>query len=229
MPESSAIILCYHKVGPEREEGRFLNIEPDRLASHIRFFQRRGYPFLLGGEYAKKWPGRSVCLTFDDAYLSAMTYGRETMLRLGVRGTFYVVSSLVGIASNWDGEIARPLAPESLLVEALSQGFELGNHTHTHPHLNELEDRGRAELAACRAYLRGLGVSQESFCYPYGALDQDVAHAVGESGYSVGMALGKRPARESDGRLQLPRTVIAFSHSLPMLVYKLFVRPKLPA
>ena len=227
MPSPSSLILCYHKVGPEAEEGRSLNIEPDRLESHIRFFQRRRFPFLLGRDLVNPWPTQSVCLTFDDAYISAMTYGREVMLRTGVRATYYVVSGCVGDASRWDGEKARPLADESLLRKALSEGFELGNHTASHVHLGEMVEGVDRELSECQAWLSGLGVKGESFCYPYGSLNPAAVQAVGTAGYRVGMALGKRAALPKDDLLQLPRIVVAYSHSLPMLLYKIHVRPRL--
>lgn len=223
---SAAVILCYHKVGPESEEGRSLNIEPARLDSHIRFFKRRGLPFVLGRQFAPRWPGQSVCLTFDDAYVSALTHGREVMLRNEVRGVFYVVSTLVGDASRWDGDKARPLAGQDLLKTALDEGFELGNHTARHARLANIDSGVRRELEECRDWLERFGAGEGSFCYPYGSLDDAAVEEVSRAGYGVGMALGKRVALPTDNRLRLPRIVVAFSHSLPMLVYKVYVRSR---
>jgi peptidoglycan/xylan/chitin deacetylase (PgdA/CDA1 family) len=221
-------ILCYHKVGSEAEEGRSLNIEPERLEQHIAFLKRRGLKFILAQNLAKGWSTKSVCLTFDDAYLSALTYGKEAMLRQEVRGVYYVVSSLVGETSAWDGDLARPLAGWDLLNQAAAEGFELGNHTSHHPRLAELSlDKQRQTIRECQSFLAAQGVSGSSFCYPYGSLNEDSLRALSETGYSVGMALGKRFARESDSLLKLPRIVMAFSDSLPMLYYKLYVKPAL--
>lgn len=227
MSGSSAIILCYHKVGPESEEGRSLNIEPSRLESHIRHFQRRGYRFVLGSNFSGEWPSKSICLTFDDAYVSALSYGRDVMLRLGVRGTYYVVSGCIGGTSSWDGEKSRPLADESTLLEAQSQGFELGNHTANHPHLAEMTSGVTQEIDACKRWLASRGIKGESFCYPYGSVNDAVVSDVRSSEYTVGMALGKRAAEPGDDLLRLPRIVVAFSNSLPMLLYKVHLRKHL--
>src|SRR4051812_17322791 len=113
-----AIILCYHKVGPVATEGRRLNIEPARLRSHIRFFARRGFAFLLGRELAQSWPERSVCFTFDDAYTSTIRNAPELLEESGARGSFYAVSDKVGGSSGWDGSLARPLASWDELLDA---------------------------------------------------------------------------------------------------------------
>lgn len=222
-----ATILCYHKVGPASEEGRRLNVEPARLASHVRFFSRRG-SFMLARDLAKPWPARPVCFTFDDAYASTMANAPEILERHGARGTFYAVSSLVGLSSSWDGDQARPLAPWEILSEVAARGHEIGNHTHTHPHLERLQsDEQATEVRQADAILRERGLSPASFCYPYGGLNDAAVAAVRDAGYGVGLALGKRLADSSEDPLRLSRVVVAYSDALPMLLYRLHVRPRL--
>ncbi len=223
-------ILCYHKVGPLSEEGRWLNIEPELLRQHIRFFKRRRFAFLQACELDAPWPRRAICLTFDDAYRSTMTYGIEIMRSEGVSGSIYVVSERIGETSVWDGERASPLADQELIVQASTLGFEIGNHTATHPRLSQLEPKSqREELLQCHKTLTDLNIEPVSIAFPYGAHNAETLRLMNELNYKVGLALSRRPAHATDSRQALPRIVLSYGDRLPMLIYKLSLRPRLPS
>ncbi len=222
-------ILCYHKVGPESEEGRRLNVSPERLRDHVRYFKRRGRAFVTAGSLASSWPSRGVCLTFDDAYLSAVVHGLPVLREEGVVATLYAVTAHVGGASGWDGEAARPLADWPALVEAAQAGFEIGNHTAHHLRMSEASGEVCAqELQEASEALAAHGLQVRSFCYPYGAWTATARNAVAATGCPVALSLGKRVATRSDDRLALPRLVVSYSDALPKLLYKLWLRPLLP-
>lgn len=223
-------ILCYHKVGPLAEEGRWLNVEPATLRSHIRFFKRRSFRFLQAADLHGDWPAKAVCLTFDDAYRSTMTHGIETMRQEAVTASIFAVSSQFGGNSLWDGDRAGKLAEDSLLVEAALLGFEIGNHTASHPRLSQLSpERQMEEIQSCHQALLDLNIHATAVAYPYGSFDANTLEAVRKLGYSVGLGLSRRPARPSDRRLALPRIVLSYGDRLPMLLYKLHLRPRLPS
>jgi len=210
------------------EEGRRLNIEPRRLESHVRYFARRSSRFLLARDLVGPWPEKSVCFTFDDAYASTMANAPQVLERHRARGSFYAVPSKVGLSSDWDGEQARPLADWPLLREAQARGHEIGNHTFSHVHLPQLSpDEQSREIALAHQRLRDEGLEPGSFCFPYGSLDASAIEAVQGAGYGVGLALRKRIATEEEDRLSLSRVVVAFSDSVPALLYRLHVRPLL--
>jgi len=222
------VTLCYHKVGSEAAEGRRLNIHPTRLDSHVRFFKRRGYRFVKGGDL-NRWPlEKTVCFTFDDGFISTIENGQPVFDRHEVPMSIYVVSSLVGKTSEWEGELARPLADWERLRAVQTAGHEVGNHTARHPFLDVLSlEEQREEILSCHAALNENGLRPNSFCFPYGRLNRESALALGSCGYRVGLALGKRLPKEGDSYLELPRIVVAYGHALPMLLYKLYVRPLL--
>lgn len=222
------VALCYHKVGTEAEEGRRLNIHPQRLDSHIRFFLRRNFAFAKAGDLAA-WPDRStVCFTFDDGYVSTIQNGEPVFNRHGVPMTIYVISDRVHESSSWDGELASPLADWETLRAVQSRGHEIGNHTATHPDLPKLPAEDQyLEISRCDLALKANGIEPQSFCYPYGHLDDTSVAVLRKLEYRVGMAIGKRPAVESDDRLRFPRIVMAYGDALPLLLYKLHLRPRL--
>lgn len=222
-------ILCYHKVGPVGSIGRFLNVEPATLASHIGFLRRRGYTFVLARDLAPaNWPMRVACLTFDDCYLSAVSFGLPVLEQLGVKASWYAVSGLVGQSSTWDGAVAAPLAGWDSLRTLQKMGHEVGNHTAHHPHLGDIPaELQMEEIGACARDLAAHGIAQGSVCYPYGSFNHVTASILDRGGYGVGLALGKRLATEADDRRFLPRVIVACSDAVPLLAYKLFVRARL--
>jgi peptidoglycan/xylan/chitin deacetylase (PgdA/CDA1 family) len=219
-------ILGYHKVGAEAEIGRRLNIDPARLDSHVRFFKRRGYGFVTGNELAGAWTPRSVAFTFDDGFAGAVDDGLGTLSRHGGRGTVYVVTDQVGGVSSWQGERPFPLAGWDELRAAAAKGHEVGNHTRTHARLSELDNDAQiAEIEGAAQALAREKLQGGSFCLPYGSYGPETRALVAQAGYSVGMSVRKAVATEADDRLLLPRIFIAFGAALPLLVYRIWVRP----
>ena len=180
-------------------------------------------------ELSRSWPKRAVGFTFDDAYLSTMTYGVEVMNESAAPGSFYAVAGMVGKASSWDAERGRPLADWDHLRSAASQGHEIGNHTFTHPQLARLDGEAqRVEIQCAHHLLREDGLECKSVCYPYGSLSAQTLAIAAELGYEIGLTLRRGIASDHDDHLSLPRVTIAYGDAIPLLLYKIFVRPKLP-
>lgn len=221
------VILCYHKIGTETEEGRWLNCAPSTLESHARFFRRMRWPGFLPKEFAVERP-QGICFTFDDAYVSAVSNAPTILEENDFRGAFYAVPSLVGETSSWDSEKARPLATWGELLGIAGRGHEVGNHTLTHARLADLTlDQQMIELREAQALLRERGIPPSSVCYPYGSFNADTLRAMKSVGLSVGLKLAKTPVY-GESTLELNRIVVAFSDALPKLLYKIYIRPKLP-
>lgn len=219
------VILCYHKVGPEAEEGRFLNVPPERLAAQIGFLQRRGF---LIGDVPSVLSARvpAVALTFDDAYESAATHGAEVMNRARVTGTFFVVSHQT--TSAWDGERARTLASREQLLALVASGHHLENHTAHHRSLADPEVSPREEIAPVEDFLAGLDPSRRrrprGLCSPYGHYDARTLAAYRALDLAWHVTLLKGPLRADSPPDQLPRIVIGCGDGVPGLLYKLWLR-----
>lgn len=73
-----------------------------------------------------------------------------------------------------------------LVRQIAAAGYEIGNHTYSHPDLTKLEDADiRDQLAKMESLLqRTAGItSKPLFRAPYGAIDARVLRVVGEDGY----------------------------------------------
>jgi peptidoglycan/xylan/chitin deacetylase (PgdA/CDA1 family) len=114
------------------------------------------------------------------------------------------------------------------LREVQSRGHEIGNHSQNHRRLTDLTPSEQFdEISAAHERMIGEGIRPRSFCFPYGSHNTATQGALRQAGYQVALALGKRTAEKTDDLLSLPRVVVAYSDSLPMLLYKLTLKPKL--
>lgn len=173
------------------------------------------------------WPNSGICFTFDDAYRSTMANAPEIFERFGVRATFYAVTDLVGLTSKWDGPKAQPLADWDALRDAQKRGHEIGNHSVSHPHFKKLSAQAQIlEISSAHARLLKEGITCESFCLPYGSFNDDSSVAIQKSGYHIGLSLRKGRAQLFHDRSLLPRIAVAYSDALPLLLYKLYLRPR---
>jgi peptidoglycan/xylan/chitin deacetylase (PgdA/CDA1 family) len=205
------VVLAYHGVGEARpaDDPKRLVVSTERLVSHVRLLQRRGYGFFTAEELLDAGGPRAgtAVLTFDDGFADWLTDALPVLEQLNVRATFYVCPGLFGEHAPWVfGEHGRLLDEDG--VRALHEaGMELGAHSLTHPDLRTLDDAALArELRESKvAVERITGVACRTFAYPYGLYDQRVAVAVRDAGYELAFAWAPGPWRRfAAARLPAP-------------------------
>ena len=201
---SDTIVLCYHAVS-ERWPAD-LSITPRALEEQLELLVRRGYRGVTFTEAVTGPPdGKVLAVTFDDAYRSVLELGLPILERLGLPGSVFVPTDYAGTErpmswpgiEQWrEGEFERELVPMSWeeLRRLAGEGWEIGSHTRSHPHLTQLADDAlAAELrdsrAACEQHLER---ACESLAYPYGDHDDRVVAAAGGAGYRVAGTLPSR-------------------------------------
>ena len=127
-------------------------------------------------------PGQTVVsLTFDDGRDSQAIAAR-IMASHGLRGTFYVNSGIIGMPGH--------LSLTDLDSLAVS-GQEIGGHTMTHPHLEDLtRDEVVRQICDDRDTLLDWGFQVRSFAFPFGAASDDDVNAARLCGYNSARGLG---------------------------------------
>lgn len=221
-------VLCYHKVGLESAEGRWINVAPATLAKHIEFFLRRGYGVLPAARIFDEGVDRAISLTFDDAFSSMLENGMPVLEALQVPATIYAVSDRVGLTADWKGCSGEHLANWDELREAQKRGMEIGNHSATHASFGKLDFEGQvAEIRRCHERLVEEGLNPATFCLPYGHYSKETSAAIKEAGYRVGFTVEKRQVSLADDGCLLPRFAMSYGDSVVGLMYKVFVRPKI--
>jgi peptidoglycan/xylan/chitin deacetylase (PgdA/CDA1 family) len=114
-----------------------------------------------------------VMISFDDDYVSSYSSGYTYMKKYGFVGSEYVISSTV----NASGRTSA-----AQLQEMYSYGWDMCNHTTTHPDLRTLtQAQVQAEFQTCQQYLIGQGWTRNSgylhLAYPQGHFNQTVLNA----------------------------------------------------
>lgn len=167
-----------------------------------------------------------MCFTFDDAYTSTLTHGLEVLQRYQVRATLYPVPSCVGGESSWDVGTEKPLADWDQLLAAEKAGFEIGNHTMRHVHLDQHPESEEKEWTEAHEELSRRGFRLDSACYPYGGYTPQSPEILVKLGYTSAYTVDKWPGGKNP--FLFARIVVAYGDALPLLLYKLHIRPHLP-
>jgi peptidoglycan/xylan/chitin deacetylase (PgdA/CDA1 family) len=195
------LVLCYHAVSEKFPAS--MSITPGALRDQLTTLVRQGYRGATFSEVlSRPSEGKTLAVTFDDAYRSVVTLGFPILTELGLPGTVFAPTAYIGteLPMLWHGidkwhetphqaELMPCSWPElEMLVDA---GWEVGSHTRTHPRLPDLADDVLAtELRESRCECeRRLAVECRSIAYPYGAVDWRVAEATADAGYSFAAEL----------------------------------------
>jgi peptidoglycan/xylan/chitin deacetylase (PgdA/CDA1 family) len=218
---SDVLVLCYHAVSEDWTAP--LSVTPESLERQLSLLRSLGYEGARFLDAVISPPAtRTVVITFDDAYRNVATLAFPILARLGFPGTVFVPTSFAGSEQpmcwpgidQWmGGPHERELIPLDWdeLRELRRNGWEVGSHTRTHPHLPEVPDdvlddelrRSREECADM------MGEPCRTLAYPYGAHDPRVVAATATAGYDAAATLSSR--LQSAEPLRWPRVGIYHS------------------
>jgi peptidoglycan/xylan/chitin deacetylase (PgdA/CDA1 family) len=191
-------ILTYHSIS-DAPDG--FTLRESDFTSHLDALQRAGlhtvtfHEWLAHEDGGTPLPANPIILTFDDGFEDAYSTVLPALRTRGMRGTFFVVTSLVGadatrrVVREEDGLRRRYLVwPE---VQALAAaGMEIGSHGDRHLRLPDL-DRAQVldELTRSKQALDGaLGSPVEVLAYPYNSVRRWIVPLARESGYRAAVA-----------------------------------------
>ncbi len=205
-------ILTYHSLDTT---GSVISVHPEIFADHMACLHTMGYRAACLRDVAQhfrdftRWPDHTVAVTFDDGYENVHRYALPTLARHGFTATAFLVTGHIGGQNDWEAPPPK-LGVQTVLnwqqVAELSQaGWEIGAHTHTHPDLRTLTaQQVEGEVVRCRGELEDrLGVTVDSFAYPYGYTSEDAALIVARE-FEVACLTELRTATSEDFH-SLPR------------------------
>ncbi|HET7485630.1 MAG TPA: polysaccharide deacetylase family protein [Solirubrobacterales bacterium] len=236
------LILCYHAVS--RSWPTEFAIDPGRLEGQIRSLLRHGYrPATLTAAVEGSRQGKTVVVTFDDAYRSVLREGLPVLERLGVPATMFVPSAFAASQepmawAGMEGWLGTRFETElecmswDELRRLSAAGWEIGSHSRSHRDLTslgdaELEDELRGSREDCEAEIQQ---SCLALAYPYSAYDSRVKDAARAASYGTGAILdnhlaipaGSRPVSGAGGSdpFELLRSGIYRGDGRPRFVAK---------
>lgn len=216
--DADVLILAYHAVSPAWPAP--LSVSVERFAAQIRLLAKCGYRGITVSDAVHRPPrGRSVAVTFDDAYRSVLDHAFPLLQRIGFPATVFVPTNFPdqdgpmtwpGI-DHWLGgpyeHELRCLSWSQLRVMA-NAGWEIGSHSQSHAALTELSDQQldrelRGSRLCCEQEMQR---ECRSLAYPFGAHDDRVVRAAHEAGYIIGCTVPDRLAASDP--LRTPRVGI---------------------
>ena len=145
--------------------------------------------YTTDGQIIKKAiPDKTVVLTFDDAPVSQYNFVAPLLKKFGFGATFFVCE----FPPNF-GDTTKYMNWRQM-KELDKIGFEIANHTRTHPAVSKLS---KAELIKELNYIENKCDSfqiekPETFAYPGYSLSQEVMDVLLEKGYKYARAGGSR-------------------------------------
>ncbi len=197
-------ILTWHSIAAV---GDGFTVSPGQFAAELDALQDRP-TISLHQMLSGATPPRAVVLTFDDGAEDAFTVALPELRRRGMRGTFFLVTGLIGedeAHRRTEGGVRYLIWPEVLQLSR--SGMELGSHSVDHARLPELPPgRVREELVQSKLALEEhLGAPVDLFAYPFNSVRGGVREAVIAAGYRAAVA---GEVHGSDDRFKLYRVSV---------------------
>jgi len=198
---SEPLVLCYHALSPSWDAA--LSVTPADFERQIAFLVNGGWRAVTFADAATKPSrGRTVAITFDDAFASVKRHAMPILAGYGIPATVFAPTAYMdgGGQLAWPGTsdwLQTSEAPELAamdwqdLQQLADLGWEIASHTSTHPHLTQLDDDAIThELTTSRREISlRLGRTCETIAYPYGDADARVASRARTAGYVAGATL----------------------------------------
>lgn len=200
-PAVDVPVLMYHRIADDPRD--LWSVSPRDFESQLAFLKTNGFHSILPRDlvpalgHAGRLPARPVVLTFDDGDLTTLTAAEPLLRQYGFRATAYLITG--SVAPTPDGRRSQeghPCLTWSEVREMRSRGtFDFGGHSRNHVRLNQHSDLS-TEVAGCLKDLRdNAGFTPDSFCYPFGVYDRNVARAVRRAGFLTAVTAKERTAR----------------------------------
>jgi peptidoglycan/xylan/chitin deacetylase (PgdA/CDA1 family) len=227
-------VLMYHAVCPAPDGAvsreRRLFVDPDSFAGQMAELGRRGFRCVTLGEYAAALDGRavtgkSVLLTFDDAYAHVDDAVTPVLRRHGFRAVMFAAVSHLGGHNTWDAARFKNLGRLEIATAARIRAldprvWEVASHGLHHVDLRTVDPaRRRIELIEARERLGELvGRRVLDLAYPHGGHDAAVRRDVERAGYRMAFTAGYSTAVS---RFQISRTPIGGEEGLAIFRIKI--------
>ena len=177
-------ILMYHVIAspPPHYPWWRLFVTPALFARQMAALRQAGYQAITLRQAYAIWAGRAqppahpVVLSFDDGYQSQYTAALPVLRRLGWPALLNLQVGRIGVPGGLSQSQVRGL---------LAAGWEVADHTVTHPDLTTLAPAAlEREVAGSRRTLRrDFGVRVRFFCYPAGRYNPAVIASVRRAGF----------------------------------------------
>jgi peptidoglycan/xylan/chitin deacetylase (PgdA/CDA1 family) len=187
----------------------------------MRFLKWMGYrtltvqDLLAAVRLQKKFPKRSVVLTFDDGYEDNYTHALPILKKFSFTAVVFLVTDHIGKKNVWDSGTI-PLLNEKQIQEMQNHGIDFGSHTANHADMTQEKiETIKKELEKSRQAVESLTGRQDiAFCYPYSRLSAESKELVRQAGYVCAFSGDSGPIQQAEDIFDLMRVQVFPSTSL---------------
>jgi peptidoglycan/xylan/chitin deacetylase (PgdA/CDA1 family) len=229
--------MMYHIIAPvnPRSLVPLQYTPPELLDRQCSLLSKYGFHSVTMGQLASgDLPRRPVVLTFDDAYVNFHTAALPILKRYGFTATVFVVTNQIGGSNVWDtalGDVSQPLMNLEQIKDCLANGIEIGGHTVDHLDLAFQSEKSIwFQLDEGKKRLESLtGQPVNTFCYPYGGVNDKVRELTNKAGYKVACTTKRGLNRLSTSDLLMLRRMNCRSNTSVPIYFTNIWRCLLPA
>jgi peptidoglycan/xylan/chitin deacetylase (PgdA/CDA1 family) len=210
----STPVFMFHRINalPATANWPQLYVAPKTFAAEIGTLKRAGARSLHLDDVLRP-PQTQIegfVLTFDDGFVSALEHAGPFLAGLGFRAINFLVADRLGMRNEWDAGIdhtMEPLMDAGQVRDWLNLGHDIGAHTLTHPHLDQIPlTQAREEIFAGKKKLEDtFGREVRHFAYPYGGFTPAVTDLVREAGFTTACTTVAGLAGSETPPFMLPR------------------------
>lgn len=226
--EGSVIVLLYHQFKPAGvhiPSAFQWTMNEDVFEYEMKYIKDNGYNVIPMDDLIKFMkhegtvPPKSVVITIDDGYKSAITIGAPILKKYGYPWTYFIYPDFITVnegagAASWND-----------LKQLQAEGVDIESHSMTHPNLKlkhqkikgtwhnftdeEYAEWLKNETAGSKALIeQHLGKPVTRFAYPYGEYNKQVEAAAVAAGYEAIFTVADNPVRTTTSLKSIGRYTI---------------------
>lgn len=168
----SDVVLYFHSVGAEQRGG---NVSVDEFVEILEYASREHEIASLDTVVNTTSRDKRIALTFDDGRADVYHNAFPVLRERDLPATLFVTVDWIGR----DGYMSK-----EQIAAAIEGGITVGNHTMTHPHLDEIDRESvrTKEIVRAKEELESLfDIDVQQFSYPYGDYDAEAVETVQQS------------------------------------------------
>ena len=181
-------ILLYHHVTTALDGSRY-NIDPAIFDEQMKWLYDNHYSTISVSEVASlilnggQMPLRPVVITFDDGNIDVFQGAYPILDKYGFTATFYIVDRYLN---------GKDMISTVQVKELIQKGWEIGSHSKYHTDLMSPGADLETEIVQSKLDMQQrLGISINSFAYPFGSANEQVIDKTIRSGYTSAVGLGE--------------------------------------
>lgn len=200
-----AVVLMYHRFGEDRYPAT--SIRTAQFEAHIQYLQDNDFNVLPLPEIIAHFerdealPPRTIAITVDDAYRSALEVAHPMLEAADMPWTLFVTTDQpdrqLGDFMSWDD--LRDLRDHSLVT--------IGHHSGSHHHMpdHDTDTNRRDTQRASARFQAELGNVPDLYAYPFGEYSDAVLAVMEEFEFRAAFGQHSGVAHAREARFELPR------------------------